>query len=130
MSSTPTIPLRSIAQALEKHLHAIEDANIHWINVVGESSVLDKPKKSIPLDVLSTHLFNVLVQHGWSEGTLLYVSSQQDRYAPQEQTLLLQIKSLTSIKKIGPEVAAIMDWFESEARSFLTEADQVATTTL
>jgi len=113
MSSTPqkSSPLyaRTVARALTQ---VLEDSNttVHWVNVVGESSLDTMPSKVWP--TTTTPMFNVMVQDGWSEGTLLYVYAQEDRYKPQEVTPLLQIKMLGSRKTVCNELPIIMSFLD------------------
>lgn len=108
------VPVRSVRNLLLRYLSDQEDTNIHWINVVGEDSLQPEPELMISLETLQNEMFNVLVQNGWSEGTLLYVCAQKDRYKPADQTILLQCKTLNGMKQSIAEIQAIMRFFGDE----------------
>lgn len=109
----PKVVLSHLGEMLRKHLNANEETGVEWVSVVGEDSMAP-PMKTLPARTLERAMWNILVQQGWSEGTLLYVSAQADRYKPEAQEVLFRIKVLCGIKRVGPHVAAISDWFANE----------------
>lgn len=86
------IALRSIGHALERHLNCTPEHDVHWIAVVGESN-LEAPRRTWTKG-LADSLLMVSVAEGFSEGTLLYVQSQPDRYQPDKLDTLFRIKLL------------------------------------
>jgi hypothetical protein len=117
------IVLADIAHALTRYLNDA-GGNIHWINVIGEPTMTRLPTKRITAEDLQAHMFNVIVQNGWSEGTMLLLSEQANRYEPTQQNVLLMIKSLSSPRSIGAEIQAILNWFaEEQWRELLPRAE-------
>ena len=100
---------RTVARALTKVLEAA-NTSIHWINVVGESSLDDNPTLLWPIE--TDPMFNVMVQFGWSEGTLLYVYAQDSRYRPEKVVPLLQIKMLGSMRTVCADVPIVMNFLD------------------
>lgn len=109
------VPLRTLKALLETYVNDQPETNLHWINVVGEPSMQPVATAMMSLEGLEKMMFNVIVQHGWSEGTLLYVSGQKDRYVAEDQSVLLQCKTLHGVKHAIAEIEAIMRFFGTEA---------------
>jgi hypothetical protein len=97
---------KTVARALEENLIAA-GANVHWVAVVGEDSIDPDPQVLWPN---GDPMFNVMVQHGWSEGTLLYVYAQSDRYRPQDVKPLLRIKMLSGLKAALVEAELVFNF--------------------
>jgi len=87
------IALRVIAQALEQHLNATPEHNVHWAAVVGESGIDASPTRTWTKE-LADSLLMVSVAQGFSEGTLLYVHAQPDRYQTDKLVTLIRVKLL------------------------------------
>lgn len=100
---------RTVATAMCRFLET-NNTSIHWVQVVGESSLEPVPRKMWP--VQDNAMFNVMLQKGWSEGMLLYVYAQKDRTKPQEVTPLLQIKMLCNCQQLGLELPIIMKFID------------------
>lgn len=109
------VPLRTLKALLETYVNDHPETSLHWINVVGEDSLQPVATAMISLDSLEKMMFNVIVQQGRSEGTLLYVAGQTDRFVPESQVVLLQCKSLHGVKRAIAEIEAIMQFFDTEA---------------
>lgn len=103
------LPARTVARAMCRYLET-NNTSIHWVQVVGESSLEPVPMKMWP--VQDNAMFNVMVQDGWSEGMLLYVYAQKDRTKPQEVTPLLQIKMLCNRQQLGLELPIILTFID------------------
>lgn len=106
MSNAPYLLARTVARAMTDHLEA-SDTSVHWVQVVGESNMEANPVK--PWPVKTDPMFNVMVQDGWSEGTLLYVYAQDSRYKPQEVVPILQIKMLGSRKRVCADIPLVFE---------------------
>lgn len=99
---------RTVARALTRYL---EDCNttIHWVNVVGEDSLARVAEKLWPDN---DPLLNVMLCQGFSEGMLVYVMAQANRYKPAELTPLLQIKMLGGRSRVASELPCIMEFLD------------------
>lgn len=76
------ILLRSVAKALEGHLlrpEAMDYSNLHWISVEGEEC-LSRPAKAVADDFFERNIILAALSHGHSEGSLIHVYAQADRY--------------------------------------------------
>lgn len=100
---------RTVARALTKVLE-VANTSIHYGNVVGESSIDRNPTLLWPIE--TDPMFNVMVQFGWSEGTLLYVYAQDSRYKPQNVVPILQIKMLGSLRTVCADVPIVMEFLD------------------
>lgn len=100
---------RSVARALLRRLEKA-GTSVHWVNVVGESSIDSAPKMHWPD---TEPMLNILVQDGFSEGSLVYVMAQADRRKPENQVPLLLVKMLRSKKRVGEELHEIFEFFDN-----------------
>lgn len=106
--------LRTIARALEKHLYEDPESALHWIAVVGEDSVDPNPSRTWD-QVIEDSVLQVAVTDGFSEGRLIYVHGQRDRYAPGAVQPLWRIKVLCGRARAFKEAERIAAWFDSAA---------------
>jgi hypothetical protein len=121
--------LRAIAQALEKALQQDPDCAVHWIDVVGERSAFGQPAdEEVWKPEFDDFLVQVGLTQGNSEGMLLYVHVQPDRYKPDGLVALLRIKLLCGVERAAKELASVHRWFASEAFSDLLAAERSWTT--
>lgn len=110
--------LRTIANELERHMHSHFDSSIHWVSVIGEDSPFGRPTAVWTYDDC---LLQVGLVQGNSEGMLLYVHAQADRYAPAKLTPLLRIKVLCGPERATQEVQIVWKWLHSLQFRVLTE---------
>ena len=124
-----SVYLRVIAQALEKALQQGPECAVHWVSVVGERNAFGPPAEE---EVWKPEFDDCLVQvgltRGNSEGMLLYVHVQSDRYKPDSLVALLRIKLLCGVERAVKELASVHRWFASEAFSNLLAAERSWTT--
>lgn len=106
--------LRTIARALEKHLYEDPESALHWIAVVGEDNVDPNPTKTWD-QVLEDSVLQVAVTDGFSEGSLVYVHAQRDRYAPGAVQTLWRIKVLCGRARAFKEAERVAAWLGSPA---------------
>lgn len=106
MNGKPYLLANTVARAMTKHLE-VSNTHVHWVQVVGESRL--EPKYTKPWPVDNMPMFSLLLQEGNSEGVLVYVCAQIDRYKPQNIVPILQIKMLTTLKKVGAELSFIYE---------------------
>lgn len=109
--------LRDIGYALEKTMNAQPDTSLHWVAVVGEDSVQRVPTK---LWHFNEEMIQVGVVQGNSEGSLIYVHAQNNRYAPDQVTVLFRIKLLCSAKHAFKEAKVVYEFFESKEFADMT----------
>lgn len=108
--------LRTIARALKQHLLLDPECAVHWISVLDENS-MDSPSRTWWYDgvcALDDCLLQVSLAQGFSEGMLLYVYAQPDRYKPAALTPLLRIKLLCGPARAAKELLAVWRWFNSK----------------
>lgn len=111
MSKQPhPIPARAVARMLCEHLEK-SDTSVHWVNVAGESSLDVSPKVQWPEE--GDPMFNLMLQHGHSEGMLIHVMAQRNRYKPEEAQPILLIKMLGGTKKVCGEMPLIAEFLDS-----------------
>lgn len=116
---TPTPPkqkdlpvfLRDIGRALEKRLSQQPDTSLHWVAVIGEDSVQAVPTKKWQYNEA---MLQVGVVNGNSEGSLIYVHAQKDRYQPDSLVALFRIKMLCSAKAAFADAKIVYEFFESK----------------
>lgn len=104
-----TLLAHTVAQALTRHLEK-ENTSIHWINVAGEASLKEVPEKAWPNE---DFMLNLMLTQGNSEGMLVYVMAQENRYKPEEAKPILQIKMLGNYKTVLSEMAVIWKFLEN-----------------
>lgn len=117
MPKNQPVFLREIKKHLEDHLYKNPENTLHWVNVVGEDSMEPKPTLSW---VHSNSLLQVSIADGFSEGCLVYVHAQADRYKPDQLVALFRIKLLCSAKRAFSEARHIWEFFESSEFGELT----------
>lgn len=100
---------RTVAQAMTRFLERNE-TSIHWVQVIGEDSLVTKPSKAWP--VVNDPMFNLMIQDGWSEGMLVYIYAQVDRYKPEEVVPVLRIKMLAGRKGVFSELPLIFAFLD------------------
>lgn len=96
--------LRDIAQDLERHLLRDPECAVHWIAAVDEPNSFGPPTRIWEHD---DYLLQVSLAHGHSEGMLVYVYAQANRYKPGEIVPLLRIKLLCGVERALKEIRAI-----------------------
>lgn len=96
--------LRDIAQDLERTLLRDTECAVHWIAVVDEPNSFGAPTRLWEHDDC---LLQVSLAHGHSEGMLVYVYAQANRYKPGEIVPLLRIKLLCGVERALKEMQAI-----------------------
>jgi len=96
--------LRAIAHDLERTLMKDPECSVHWVAVIDETDTFGPPKRVWEFD---DHLLQVSLAHGHSEGMLVYVYAQADRYKPGELVPLLRIKLLCGLERALREMQAI-----------------------
>jgi len=108
--------LRTIARVLQKHLQQNPESSVEWISVHGEGG-LDAPGRVWTYDgatALDECLLQVSLAQGYSEGMLIYVHAQPDRYMPGSLSTLMTLKLLCSPERAAQEIAPIWRWFNSK----------------
>lgn len=108
----PGTHLRTIARALEQYLLRSPDSSVHWISVIGEDNLEPVPKLMWDA-VLADSLLQVSVAQGFSEGMLLYVHAQRDRYKPGNVRALFRVKLLCGPHRAFQEASAVWLFFNS-----------------
>ncbi len=103
--------MRDIARALETALYKIPESSLHWINVIGEDSLQPVPTRDW---LFNESLLQVSIADGFSEGSLVYVHEQKDRYKPDGVTALFRIKFLCSTKNAFAEAKSVYEFFHSK----------------
>jgi hypothetical protein len=96
---------RHLTQVLEK-----AGTSIHWVGVVGEDSLATDPSVEWPS---GDPIYSIAVQNGFSEGMLVYVYEQKDRYKPEDVRVLLRIKMLCGVRLLMKELPVILEYFEN-----------------
>lgn len=96
--------LRTIAEDLERKLQLDPDCSVHWVAVVNEPDTFGPPTRVWEFD---DHLLQVSLAHGHSEGMLVYVYAQANRYKPGELVPLLRVKLLCGLERALCEMQAI-----------------------
>lgn len=109
--------LRQLGQLIERHLFKGE-TSLHWVAVVGEDSVQKIPERMWAHD---DHLLLVTVAPGHSEGALLYVNAQANRYKPEAIEPLFRIKLLCGPHAAFDEAKAVWDCINSKEFAHLAE---------
>ena len=89
--------LRTIANALRTHLLADPENDLHWVQVIGEDSLAPDVLRWGP--DLAASLLNVTVADGFSEGMLLYVYAQRNRYEPDQVRAIFRVKLLCGMRR-------------------------------
>jgi hypothetical protein len=108
--------LRRISHLLARHLEATPDNDLYWISVIGEDGMDPQPALVWDQD-LRDSLLHVSVTNGWSEGTLLYVYAQRDRYKPEQLRALFRIKVLCGYLQAFNTARQVWTYFESANQS-------------
>lgn len=96
--------LRDIAQDLERALLRDPECSVHWVAVVDEPNSFGAPSRIWEHD---DYLLQVSLAHGHSEGMLVYVYAQANRYKAAELVPLLRIKLLCGVERALREMKAI-----------------------
>lgn len=108
--------LRTIARALQKHLQQNAESCVEWISVHGEAG-LDAPGRVWTYDgatALDESLLQVSLAQGYSEGMLIFVHAQPDRYKPGSLDTLMTLKLLCSPARAAKEIEPIWLWLNSK----------------
>lgn len=113
------LALRAIASALTNHLQACPDNDLHWVSVIGEDSVCPTPTRAWNQE-LRDSLLHVSVSDGWSEGTLLHVYAQRNRYQPELLNPLFRIKLLCGHRRAFVAAGQVWEFLQSPAFAELT----------
>lgn len=110
-SKDDKVYLRDIGRALEKNIYAQTDTSLHWLAVIGEDSIQPVPTKEW---YYNDALIQVGVVNGNSEGSLIYVQAQKNRYQPELLVPLFRIKLLCSPMAAFAEAKIVYKFFESQ----------------
>lgn len=96
----------TVAEALERHLIAA-DTSVHWVRAKGEDTWA--PEKTLwPRDLCACYV----IQQGCSEGTIVRVMHQPNRYDASDLHELLTIKLLTAGPKAYVEAAQVSQFID------------------
>lgn len=101
--------LRDIAQDLERTLLRDPECTVHWVSVVDEPNAFGAPTRIWEYD---EHLLQVSLTRGNSEGMLVYVHAQANRYKPAEIVPLLRIKLLCGVARALHEMQGIWSYLD------------------
>lgn len=101
--------LRAIAQDLERVLLRDRECAVHWVAVVDEPDTFGPPTRVWEFD---DSLLQVSLAHGHSEGMLVYVYAQENRYKPSELVPLLRIKLLCGVERALRDMRAIWTYLD------------------
>ena len=99
-----TVYLLTIAQDLERTLQKDPECCVQWVSVIDEPSSFGPPTREWKYD---DFILQVSLAQGNSEGMLVYVFAQADRYKPADLVPLLRIKLLCGPARAVREVQAI-----------------------
>ena len=102
-TSTAKAPLyvRTVADALEKHLGSLPDSSVYWAVVAGGEKSYGPPKMVWPDAPNLGYYFD----HGSNEGTILTVMHQPGLYDRQALVPLIMVKFLREMKSVLREAA-------------------------
>lgn len=100
--------LRDIATDLERTLSRDPECAVHWVSVVNERGTFGPPTSLWEYDEC---LLQVSLAEGHSEGMLVYVYAQANRYKPEQIVPLLRIKVLCGVERALREIRAIWAYF-------------------
>lgn len=112
------VALRSLANWLERNMLSDPDSTVHWIAVVDEADSFGPPTRFWSY---SDHLLQVSLAQGFSEGMLIYVHAQANRYKPGDLVPLLRIKVLCGNDRIFREMQAV--WTHLNSPEFDAECN-------
>lgn len=87
------ITLREIARFIQEDLSKCDEHNLHWVAVIDESSV-QPVAEALWTQQHADSLLQVVVANGHSEGMLLHVMAQPNRYEPAHLLPLIRVKLL------------------------------------
>lgn len=99
---------RTVARELTQHLE-LSNTSVYWVGVVGEDSLQSVPATLWPSN---DPMLNLMLCQGHSEGMLVYVMAQANRYQPEEVTALLRIKMLGSYTTVCAELPFIWEFLD------------------
>lgn len=106
--SAPVLYVRTVADALERHLEKA-NTHVHWARPDGRETSWGPPQLVWPKDPS----LGYMLQHGHSEGTLLRVMHQQDRYDAATQQPLIVVKFLCGFGTASVDMKTVYDFLES-----------------
>lgn len=98
------VALRSLANWLERTMLSDPESTVHWITVVDEADSFGPPTRFWSY---SDYLLQVSLAQGFSEGMLIYVHAQANRYKPGDLVPLLRIKVLCGNDRVFREMQAV-----------------------
>lgn len=104
--------LRDIAHDLERTLLRDPESAVHWVAVVNEPDTFGPPTSLWEHDDC---LLQVSLAQGHSEGMLVYVFAQANRYQPDQLVPLLRVKLLCGVERALREIGAIWAYFNDSA---------------
>jgi len=113
-SQQDAVYLRTIAQDLERKLMQDPECCVHWVGVLDEVDTFGPPTRVWEYDDC---LLQVSLAHGHSEGMLVYVYAQANRYKPAELVPLLRIKLLCGLERALREIQAIWTYLNDSPSS-------------
>lgn len=101
--------LREIAQDLERMLLRDPECAVHWVAVVDEPGSFGAPTRIWEHDDC---MFQLSLTEGNSEGMLVYVHAQANRYKPAGIVPLLRIKLLCGVERALKEMHSIWTYLD------------------
>lgn len=110
MNTKNKLFVRSVARALNAYLRSMQ-ADAHWVRVIGEDSLANEPTALWPSDI--DPMLNVLIQDGRSEGCIVCIYAQPDRYQPQSMIPLVGLKFLCDKRRVGQYLPHIFDFLDN-----------------
>lgn len=103
--------VRTVAQALERHMSAKEESRMHWAQPAGYEVSWKPPKMHWPATDYPD--LGYLIKRGGNEGYQVWVTHQPDPSNCSLQQPLIIIKCLTSYAETFNQARMAMEFFES-----------------
>jgi len=102
--------LRTLANALERHLQQKPESAVHWVSVINEADTFGPPSALWQYDDC---LLQVSLAQGHSEGMLLHILAQPKRYEPGNVIPLFRVKVLCGTEHAARELHCIWEFLHS-----------------
>ena len=111
--SATAVPLfvRTVAQALERHMEAKKESRIHWAQPAGDEVSWEPPKMHWPAEDYPD--LGYLIKRGGNEGYQIWVTYQPDPGTCSHQQPLIIIKCLCSYAETFNQARMAMEFIES-----------------
>ncbi len=103
--TTTPLYVRTIADALEKHLEAA-NTSVHWAQAAGDETPWGAPKLTWPDDAC----IGYLIHDGNNEGTILKIVHRPDLYGREAVIPLITVKFLRCMKSVFQECVHAMEF--------------------